>query len=92
MINFIQMDEDTQVTFILLEEDGVFAAQGLQRDIVGQGDTPEEAFEDFSKTYDAEMRLLGRERFLKIPPAPEYYQNLAKKGVGFECIHKIDER
>lgn len=88
-VNYCRTDEETLVTIILLKEGDAYVVQGLQRDIVGQGKTSDEAWEDFGKTYSAEMAL-GREHFLAIPRAPDYYFNLAKDGFGMGTLHIPD--
>lgn len=76
MINYIVVD-GYKVTFILLTDGSNWAVQGLNHDIAAQGDTEESAIENFRQTCIAEM-YLGREHFLSIPLAPEYYHGLAK--------------
>jgi len=83
---FLQIKEETAVTFILLKEIDGFVVQGLERDIAAQGKTADEAHRKFGDTYARELAL-GSAHFLNIPPAPEYYQELSRHGIGLGIVH-----
>ncbi len=64
---------------LLLSEGGCWVVQCLDFDIVGQGDSVEDAVVDFVHTFIGEIALAqkkGKAGLSDVPPAPDYYWRL----------------
>jgi len=61
---------------LMIKEDDLWVAQGLEHDISAQGKDMEEATYEFQKAFFSEMAVcedLGYSFPNGIPPAPQYY-------------------